>query len=300
MVLEQNDYWQKKLFRYYKHIDKQAHKIIHDPIMADAALNDAIEKLEHEDWKLLRKFRGKDASFKSYLTVVVTRLCQSYARKILPPPPRIPQWIIAQGTVWVKTYLNLCKKNLTLDETLEMICGHLTNQQPCWIEVQKAAAGIMSRLRKCGRYVQGIISKDPADMENGLSDDDHMPDLDRGRIREAIREAAIMDALIKVVYDELVPGRYNDIQTIIDAFQKNLKLTPEERILLKLVYREGYTVSKAGRCLGLNSNEVHGKHRRSIDKIKTALNATVQIKESEIVTNLFQELLEVSRNEKKR
>ncbi len=50
-----------------------------------------------------------------------------------------------------------------------------------------------------------------------------------------------------------------------------LNLGGQERLLLKLIYQEGESVSKAGRMLGLNANQVQSKHRRLRIKIRREL-----------------------------
>jgi len=50
-----------------------------------------------------------------------------------------------------------------------------------------------------------------------------------------------------------------------------LNLNSQERLLLRLIYLEGNSVSKAGRILGLNANQVQSKHRRLRIKIRQEL-----------------------------
>jgi RNA polymerase sigma factor (sigma-70 family) len=50
-----------------------------------------------------------------------------------------------------------------------------------------------------------------------------------------------------------------------------LNLNSQERLLLRLIYQEGISVSKAGRMLGLNVNQVQSKHRRLLIKIRQEL-----------------------------
>jgi DNA-directed RNA polymerase specialized sigma24 family protein len=47
-------------------------------------------------------------------------------------------------------------------------------------------------------------------------------------------------------------------------------LSPEERLLLKLCHRDGLSVSEAGRMLGLNRFQTHGRLRRLYSRIREA------------------------------
>ncbi len=47
-----------------------------------------------------------------------------------------------------------------------------------------------------------------------------------------------------------------------------LSLSPEERLLLRLIYQDGLSVVEAGRLLGLGTDQVHGRLRRLLQRIR--------------------------------
>jgi DNA-directed RNA polymerase specialized sigma subunit len=56
--------------------------------------------------------------------------------------------------------------------------------------------------------------------------------------------------------------------------QLQIRLSAEERLLLKLCYQEGLGVAKAGEMLGMSRFQVHGKKRRLMARLKDELERT--------------------------
>jgi DNA-directed RNA polymerase specialized sigma24 family protein len=48
----------------------------------------------------------------------------------------------------------------------------------------------------------------------------------------------------------------------------DISLEPRERLLLKLCFREGVAVAEAGRMLGWNRHQVHGRLRRLLERLR--------------------------------
>jgi DNA-directed RNA polymerase specialized sigma24 family protein len=53
--------------------------------------------------------------------------------------------------------------------------------------------------------------------------------------------------------------------------QHDFQLKPEDKLLLKLCYQDGVSVARAGRMLGLNRYQVHGRLRRLLARIRQEL-----------------------------
>ena len=49
---------------------------------------------------------------------------------------------------------------------------------------------------------------------------------------------------------------------------RHLNLEAKERLLLKLCYRDGVGVAEAGRMLGMNRHQVHGRLRRLLSRLR--------------------------------
>lgn len=65
----------------------------------------------------------------------------------------------------------------------------------------------------------------------------------------------------------------NPLAAALRNLRDRLRFTPEERLLLRLVYQEGMTVTDAGKHLSLGVNSVQGKMRRLLERIRSTLRA---------------------------
>lgn len=272
VALDQSEFWRKQVLEHYEYLEKLSHKRIYDPITADAALNFAIDQLKKNDWRRLRQFRGEKSQLKSFLSTVVSRLLNDYVKSTLKPV-RIPEWVRACGSVWVKTFNLLCKEKLNIDETIGRLCNREADENGCRVEVEKAIAGILSRFTKCGKYTGEPIPIDPNDMDQINDILFQFPHLNPEEICQVLEQVAIMEALFTfLVYDQGATLDGN-IQKKIALLRTNLRLSSEERVLLKTIYLEGNSVSNAGRRMNLNANQCHGRHRRLLNKIRQAIDA---------------------------
>ena len=63
-------------------------------------------------------------------------------------------------------------------------------------------------------------------------------------------------------------GKEKLFQSAGKVIEFGLELTAEERLLLKLCYQDGLSVTEAGRMLGMNRNQVHGRMRRLFARLR--------------------------------
>ena len=52
-----------------------------------------------------------------------------------------------------------------------------------------------------------------------------------------------------------------------------VRLNAEERLLLKMCYQDGLSVARAGEILGYNRNQVHGRMRRLLARLRREFEA---------------------------
>ena len=73
----------------------------------------------------------------------------------------------------------------------------------------------------------------------------------------------------RVVFDEAVADSGSRLLARVVA--ANIELAPRERLLLKLCFRDGVAVTEAGRMLGWNRFQVHGRLRRLLERLRREL-----------------------------
>ncbi|MEO5364548.1 MAG: hypothetical protein H7838_13120, partial [Magnetococcus sp. DMHC-8] len=75
--------------------------------------------------------------------------------------------------------------------------------------------------------------------------------------------------------DEEAPGAGGRAgRAVLEPLRTTLNLSNEERLLLKLLYQDGLEVEAVARLLGLNGNQVYGRQRRLLARIRKAMEQT--------------------------
>ena len=85
--------------------------------------------------------------------------------------------------------------------------------------------------------------------------------------REFGRE--LFATLGRIVFDEAAAEAGSRLLARVVA--ANIELAPRERLLLKLCFRDGVAVTEAGRMLGWNRFQVHGRLRRLLERLRREL-----------------------------
>ena len=170
---------------------------------------------------------------------------------------RPPLWITKLGGIWSLLFSLLCLERLSLSESVESAFCRYPGREKTGIEDD--ALTLLGRIPQCGKQ-QGL--------ERSLDESDEM---DRsGRQPEQFFEkdqqehlfAAILGQVMGEEQDCRIPENFASLLT------KGLELKPEERLLLKLLYQDNVGVSRAGRMLGLNRDQVNGRLRRLLARLR--------------------------------
>jgi RNA polymerase sigma factor (sigma-70 family) len=86
---------------------------------------------------------------------------------------------------------------------------------------------------------------------------------------------------IKILIASILQKNPNEESTIYPASEKlkrltqkiknEFKATDEERLFLRMIYQDGMKVTVAGRKLGWNRNQSHGRHRRLMERLRKVI-----------------------------
>ncbi|MDM8543753.1 sigma-70 family RNA polymerase sigma factor [Desulfococcaceae bacterium HSG9] len=144
---------------------------------------------------------------------------------------RVPEWIQKRGVLWNKIYTLLCIKGQSNNDVAEQMADD--NKNPDIVE--EAIWEIKEKVTDCGKPLRPTIVESDSEPVDPVTPEDEL------------------------------------IKKETEARIKALNLSSKERLLLKLIYKEGNSVSKAGRMLGLNADQAHGRHRRLLIKIRQEL-----------------------------
>lgn len=242
---------------HWEMIDNLAARRFDSTHFAEEAALFVLEQLAADNWKRVRKFSGR-SSFKTYLASVCYRLLEDFSRqKFGRKQP--PAWIKRLGGVWVRLFQLLCLERVELVEAVERAAQIFSKEEKKSIEDKGLM--VLEDVIDCRSHQAREVEYDDAQdgqyrgkysaQERQLEDDE----------KELLLRALFQDVLETDANQKI----YESAKEIITV---GVELQAEERLLLKLCFRDGLSVTKAGRMLGYNRNQVHGRMRRLLNRLR--------------------------------
>lgn len=268
-----SDHFKKEVFEHYKDLNKLVQKRIPDENMADKAFIYVMEKLAENNWQRVRNYKGKSA-FRTYLLSLARHLLEDFLRQEFGRP-RPPAWLKAQGSLWIEVYHRLCLERMSVTDVIQSLTIWLLQKRERSV-VEEAADVILAKIPDCGKR-QEKEEELTDELQNNLTPEEMMIARERVAIIETVR----------CLLTDTEPSEDNSLRASIIKLRSQIKLSNEERLFLKAVYEEGIKVSKAGRLLGWNANQAHGKHKRLLARIGKAFRKTGLEDETELKSVVF-------------
>jgi len=253
-------------------MEQLARRRFADPHTVDESLVFTTEKLEAQNWKRLRAYQGK-SSLKTYLTRLVLRLFEDFARRKYGRL-RPPEWLSAQGSLWVEVFKLLCHERMTRFDAI----GHLTDTAPGRRSaevIEEVMDAIQARLPHCGKAHAGEDPTEPDDLDKSYSEAGAARAQTPESLVAALERVSILESLATLFGTETEQNAAASSDAggfelrLLKAIDQ-LKLKTEERLLLKMVFQDGLSVSDAGRLLAWTPDKAHGKLRRLTAGIRRA------------------------------
>lgn len=260
--------WKKKTLGHWERINTMAqHRFGEGPCAEEAALF-VMDGLEDNNWQRVQAFTGR-ASFSTYITVLTSRLLEDFARKRFGRI-RPPRWVATLGGIWEKLFTALCLERLSSAEAVEVV--YQRQFAPNKNEIEEAASELLGRIPDCGKKTGTEVVYD----EENPSEECCSKRLEYNKA-EGNEKQQLFSELF-----ELICNR--PINRLSEKFEENLSqlkinLTPQEKLILKLCYQDGLTVSQAANLLGLTRFQAHGKKRRLLQRLRAEFERTGLAKE---------------------
>lgn len=231
--------------------------------LAEEAALAVIDGLEVDNWARLRAHNNK-ASFATFIRILTGRLLEDFARKRYGRV-RAPLWVTSFGGIWEKLFTALCLERLPLMEAVELVWQRQVVAKK--IEIENAAYRLLAKIPGCGSH-QGLEVEYEEDFSNpGQSDQEPL----HSKMEEQQKED-FFEAIFQLLLEEEEGKCSEPMLEKVKLLEINL--SSEERLLLKLCYQEGLTVTRAGQMLGLSRFQAHGKKRRLMARLKEEFERT--------------------------
>lgn len=248
----------ERVFQHWDFITALGVRRFGSTTLAEEAVHAALEALSKDDWQRLKKYKG-EASFKSFLSVLVVRLFEDFARKRFGRI-RPPAWITRLGGIWPKLFIALCLERLGVQWATEIV--HQQEPKQGKSEIEEAAYILLGRIPNCGAQTQETALDESREAEAVTSQYDGG---ESGNYERKEKVQFIENICVAICGEE---GAINTLEAQEKFSQLEISLTTEERLLLKLHFQDGMNVTEAGRMLDLNRFQVHGKLKRLMKKLK--------------------------------
>lgn len=247
--------WKQKALAHWDLINRLAARRFGSAPLAEEAALFVMDSLAANSWQRLQAHTGQ-GSFKSYLASLSWRLLEDFSRKRFGRV-RPPLWIKKLGGIWSLLFSLLCLERLSVSDSVESASCRYPGRKKTSIEDD--ALTLLGRIPECGKQ-QGL--------ERSL-DESAEPDT-LGNSPEQLLEKDEQEHLFVALLGEVM-GEEQDCrvpEAFASFFAKGLELAPEERLLLKLLYQDNVGVNRVGRLLGLNRDQVNGRLRRLLGRLR--------------------------------
>ena len=250
--------WQQQAMAHWQVINRlAARRFPQQPLAEEAALY-VMDGLARDDWRRLRAFAGR-STLTTYIVALTLRLLEDFARRRFGRSTP-PAWIRRLGGIWLTLFRLLCLERLAPGEAAAMIDSRLPGQART---AEEAAYRILAEIPDCGSRSGETVELDEAvDVAEAAAD---------GSVQEERLEreerSRLFAVLGRLLFDSDADGEV-DPRLLERIAAIAVHLDHRERLLLKLCYRDGVAVAEAGRLLGWNRYQTHGRLRRLLARLR--------------------------------
>ncbi len=254
------DYTQK-ITAHWALINRIAGRRFADAGLAEEAALYVINGLEQDNCRRMQGFSGR-ARLSTFIASISLRLLEDFSRKKFGRV-RPPAWITALGGIWVMLFELLCLQRLSVVEAVETLMNRVASGHRQ--QVEESAWTVLERVTNCGAH-QGLeVSLDNTESgkQKEVPDQQYDP--------EILLLAEERKILFRLLFQHLAAeeGDAPDTEKSLSAMlQTPITMSAEERLLLKLCFQDELSVTRAGKMLGLNANQAHGKLRRLLARLR--------------------------------
>ncbi len=227
--------------------------------LAEEAALFVVNGLEKDNWQRLKRFREK-SSFQTFLSSLTFRLLEDFSRKKFGRI-RPPLWLRKLGGIWLLLYTFLCRERLKTPEAIESVSDCMPSATHK--EIEEAAWTILEKVTDCGTHQAREVAFDDTLATENTKIGNSVPQEKLEEEEKTIFFTALFNGFLDSQVDPKV------LHSAEKILRTGISLQPEERLLLKMCYRDGLSVTEAGRILGFNRHQIHGRMRRLLARLRT-------------------------------
>ncbi len=252
--------WQEQALAHWELINQMAARRFPQDSLAEEAALYVMDRLARDNWRRLRSFQAT-SSLRTYIRAITYRLLEDFSRQRfgrLKPPA----WIKQLGGIWLSLFQLLCQERYTPAEAVAILTSR---QGAAEKQVEHCAYQLLGELPDCGKKV----GEQTAFQEEQMGPSGQPS---AGSWQQEQLETKEREQFFAVLSRLLLEGETQHSMALLTKGPTlNFALSTQERLLLQLCYRDGIAVAQAGRMLGWNRHQTHGRLRRLLKKIEQTL-----------------------------
>jgi DNA-directed RNA polymerase specialized sigma24 family protein len=256
---------QDRFFQHFHLLEYLSRRRFKNDVLAEEARNYVLDALSVNNWEKMRNYRDT-GSFKAYLAQVIVRLLEDFARRRFGRK-RPPAHVVVRGSLWVRLFQLMCIEGYSPSAASAVV----TDELPPPVEANnicRAARSIVESVVDCGAKLSEISYDEQSTDAEPAGDLLHA--LPPEEFLEETRYAALLDELRDFFREDGATDSGRTLASVPHCeklLRDRAQLQSEERLLLRLIYQDGLTVTAAGKVLGYTAAQAHGRLHRLLRRL---------------------------------
>jgi len=249
--------WQEFLFHpehnWLTRFDKMARKRFSKTEFAEDAVNQIIKQFSADNWSALGDI-NQQKSPAAYLSTLFRNRLEDIARKRFGRP-RAPKWLKDLGGIWMTVYKRLCLER----QTPKSIVFAFEEQSDSEL-IDSMITTIKTKHPKCGT----------ADCQE-ISLESHQ---EQHQAFEPVDETTNNNQEQLLLALSMFCGLSEEDAMALKSsasFFKDLDLSAEQQLVLKLIYQQGLKISQVSRMLNTPDHKIRKLHQETLNLLKNSL-----------------------------
>lgn len=261
--------WQAFLFnpeaKWLTRFEAIARRRFRDVNLADQALEQALEKLQANNWARLNT-TDAISSHEGFLLCVYRHLIEDFAVARFGKC-RAPVWVQDLGAIWSTLYKRLCCERQLPDAVAE----RLLSAEHSVDTLIKMCRILKARIPQCGSQIhfETIDGEDSAELSAS-----------REEAPDSVLESADFNNLLmglSALFDtnSASNAKITAPSALLSKFvqwDRKLGFDPDTQLLLKMVFQDDFKVAKAAAILGMAEHTARRNLKKALSQMRAELN----------------------------
>ncbi len=237
--------------------------------LADEAFNFAFDKLAADGFRLLAGYSNKSTPG-TYLTAVFVNLMEDFQRARFGRPRPSKELVRILGQLGRRVYRLLCIERREPETVVDRLCA---GEKCDPAHVREVIAAVKRMVRNCGEGTQEIPLARDYDAPDQVTPETTLAEQEVTAVLTVIggllgNPAPITEEYWPHASGPVLPDAFKRCMAML---RKTLRISEQERLLLRLVYQEGKKITAVARYLGLPEHKVRREHKRVVQRMREVI-----------------------------